>query len=99
MHATQQTDDARTVVEHLSEGDVIRVGQYDGALRVTTTGDLGDDVNAFVGVEFTDDAKAARGADKSLITNASSKRVYLTAGTTDKGEVTSIERVNGGDAQ
>jgi len=83
---------ARTVVQMLTEGDVIEVPQYESALRVNFTGDLNGNENAMIGVEFADDSKRT-GARKTMIVNENSGRVYLSAGNTDKGEVTTIKTV------
>lgn len=84
-----QTTQAGKVVKELAEGDVIRVPQYKNALKVNHTGELHGEPNAFIGLEFLN----RDGAGKSLIVNRHSGRVYLTAGTTDKGEVKTIKRV------
>lgn len=81
--------EARKVVESLEEGDKIKVGQYKGVLEVTHCGGLQGDKNAFVGLEFVNKS----GAEKTMVTNQHSKRVWLSAGTTDKGEVTDIQKL------
>lgn len=86
------THDARRIVHDLREGDVIKVPQYENALRVNYCGSLNGDQNAFIGVEFADEGKQTS-AEKSMIVNRNSGRVYLTAGRYDKGEVTEIEIV------
>ena len=92
MAAITQTTDARTAVKTLEVDDVVRIPQYEGALKVTFVGDG----NEFIGVEFVDEKKAARGASKSLIVNKHSGNVYLIAGTSDKGRVETIETVTKG---
>lgn len=78
---------ASTVVKELNEGDIIEVNQYANTLKVTHTGALNGEENAFIGVEFVENTTSA---EKSMIVNQNSGRVYLSAGTTDKGEVTEI---------
>lgn len=88
MSETEPTQ-AATAIKNLSEGDVIHVPQYETELRVMFTGDVSGVQNAMVGVEFTE----TTGARKTMVVNKHSGRVYLTAGNTDKGEVTEIDVV------
>lgn len=90
MTKTEST--AKETVKTLTEGDIIRVSQYSNALEVTHTGELNGEENAFIGVEFSDEAKKTS-ANKSMVVNQNSGRVYLSAGTSDKGEVKTIEVV------
>jgi hypothetical protein len=82
------TYDGRTAFENAQVGDVIRVPQYEGALEVVHDGrDAG-----MLGIEFVEDGRGS--ASKHLIQNENSGRVYLTAGTADKGEVEEVEVVS-----
>lgn len=85
---------AGDVIKTLSEGDVIRVPQYEGALQVGHIGTLNGGANAFVGLEFVENPTNTL---KTLVVNRTSGRVYLTAGRTDKGEVVTIETVRAGE--
>lgn len=86
------TTEARTVAPTLEVDDVIRVPQYDGALKVTHVRlDIG-----LIGIEFVDEKKAARGALKNLVINQHSGNVALVAGTSDKGRVNTITIVTRG---
>ena len=95
MTTQLNTTDARTAVKTLEVDDVVRIPQYDGALKVTFIG--GE--TGTVGIEFVDEEKAARGASKSLIVNKHSGNVYLVAGHTDKGQVETIETVTKGSVE
>lgn len=85
---TVEKEEVSTVVKDLGEGDVIRVPQYETPLEVSYVSDLNGESNAFIGVEFIEGKTQTQ---KTLITNQHSGRVYLTAGTADKGEVTHIQ--------
>lgn len=87
MNSTTYT--AREWFDTATVGDMIRVPHYENALRVNYVSP--PDGAGLVGVEFVDDALAARGASKSLVQNRNSGRVYLVAGTADKGEVREVE--------
>jgi hypothetical protein len=81
MEAKKPADVAPT----LEEGDIISIPNYKNDLRVSLVGlDVG-----MIGVEFADEDKRTS-ANKSLMINENSGRVYLTAGTADKGEVSEI---------
>lgn len=72
--------------DSLNVGDVIRVPQYENALRVSFDGrDAG-----LLGVEFSGNPN---GTQKTLIQNENSGEVYLVAGSTDKGHVSEVEVV------
>lgn len=80
-----RTVDARDAFDDLDVGDTIEVPQYKNALRVNHDGrDVG-----MLGVEFAGD-NVNGGTTKHLIQNQHSGRVYLIAGTTDKGPVDEI---------
>jgi len=79
--------DARKVVENLTEGDIIEVPQYENPLCVNFLGELNGQENAMVGLEFVENQTSAV---KMLLTNRQSGRIYLQAGTHDKGEVVDI---------
>jgi hypothetical protein len=81
---------ASKAVKELAEGHVINVPQYETSLEVIKTSALNGEENAFIGLEFTENQTSA---DKTLIVNRNSGRVYLTTGTADKGEVTEIDIV------
>jgi hypothetical protein len=66
--------------EVAKEGDIIKVAQYDNALRVNFVSDV------MVGVEFSD-VSQRNSTPKHLMINAHSGRLYLVAGQSDKGEV------------
>jgi len=91
MEAHNAATEVRTVVKTLEVGDVISVPQYKNALKVNHTGELNGEANSYIGVEFVDNPT---NADKSMVVNINSGRVYLRAGRTDKGEVTDIKMVN-----
>lgn len=90
MQAEPQTDPAASMFDSLDVGDVIRVPQYENALRVSHDGrDVG-----LLGVEFMGDSKT--GVMKHLVQNDHSGCIYLIAGTQDKGVVKEIEEVENG---
>ena len=82
--------DASATIQELEEGDVIHLRQYESPLAVTFLGDADGGPNAYVGLEFTNQN---RKADKRLIRNQATGRVYLQAGKYDRGEVEEIEVV------
>lgn len=83
---TEHPTQASEVQANLETGDVIELPQYETPLKVTYTGELDGKENAMVGLEF----QGRNGAEKSLMRNKHSGRVYLMAGSQDKGEVTEI---------
>lgn len=67
-----------------TEGDVIRVSQYKGALRVNHVS------NIMIGVEFVNVNKK-NSTNKHMVINENSGNLYLVAGTSDKGKVGTVE--------
>lgn len=72
--------------DDLRPGDRIQVPQYANPLTVQTI----NRAVGMIGVEFD----RPTGAVKHLVQNENSGRVYLVAGTSDKGEVNDIEVLN-----
>lgn len=91
MAQSETPTQASAVVSELKEGHVIEVPQYERPLTVTSTSPLNGESNAYIGIGFVENPT---GTPKTLVVNQHSGRVYLTAGTTDKGEVTNIEIVS-----
>lgn len=88
------TETAQDTFDSLSKGDVIRIPEvYDNPLEVTFVGDTDhpEGESRMLGVEFTDQDLAQRGARKSLIQSVHTGNYGLLAGSTDHGTVTQVE--------
>jgi len=79
------------MAENLTVGDVIKVPQYKNALKVSHVGEIEAFNSVRIGLEFVEGETDTM---KSLSVNRDTGVVSLQAGTVDKGEVSSIDKLN-----